>query len=107
MVLEGTTFSFFCVMDDDTIITTPTNGKILKSVTRLVVLKLLRKAKLSFAELPLSIEKVLACKEAFIVSANRDIIPVISIEGHIIGDGLIGEYTKSIMSLYQDCINSI
>jgi len=107
MVLEGTTFSFFCVMEDNTITTTPANGQILKSVTRLVILSLLRKENLSVIELPLSIEKVLTCKEAFIVSANRDVIPVTSIEGHIIGDGLVGEYTKSIMSLYQDCINSI
>jgi D-alanine transaminase/branched-chain amino acid aminotransferase len=107
MILEGTTFSFFGIMDDGTIITSPTDGKILKSVTRLVLLDLLKKSELKVSESYFSIEKALACKEAFIASSTRDIIPVTSIQGHSIGDGLVGEHTRSIMSLYQDLINSI
>jgi len=107
MVLEGTTFSFFCIMDDGMILTSPADGRILRSVTRLVLLDVLKKQQLSILESDLSIEKVLKCKEAFIASANRDVIPVVSIQGNQIGDGLVGENTKSIMSLYQDTINSI
>tara|TARA_B110000116_G_C16736068_1_gene536121 strand:- start:239 stop:1114 length:876 start_codon:yes stop_codon:yes gene_type:complete len=107
MILEGTTFSFFGIMDDGTVITSPADGKILKSVTRLVVLDILKEEELKVIESSLSIEKALACKEAFIASSTRDIIPVTSIEGHSIGDGLTGEHTKSIMSLYQDRIHSI
>jgi len=107
MVLEGTTFSFFGIMNDGTVITSPADGKILKSVTRLVLLDLLKKAELKVLESHISIEKALECREAFIVSANRDVIPVISIEGHVIGDGLVGNHTKSIMGLYQDVINAL
>ena len=107
MILEGTTFSFFCITDDGTILTSPADGRILRSVTRLVLLHLLKKHQLKIHESDLSIEKVLKCKEAFIASANRDVIPVVSIEGNRIGDGLVGEQTRSIMSLYQDCIKSI
>jgi D-alanine transaminase len=107
MVLEGTTFSFFCIMDDGMILTPPADGKILRSVTRLVLLNILKKQQLSIEESDLSIEKVLKCKEAFIASANRDVIPVVSIQGNLISDGLVGEHTKSIMSLYQETINSI
>ena len=107
MVLEGTTFSFFGIMNDGTVITPPADGKILKSVTRLVLLDLLKKAELKVLESHISIEKALECREAFIVSANRDVIPVISIEGHVIGDGLVGNQTKSIMGLYQDVINAL
>ena len=71
------------------------------------MLVLLKKHQLKIHESDLSIEKVLKCKEAFIASANRDVIPVISIEGNRIGDGLVGEQTRSIMSLYQDFIKSI
>ena len=81
MVLEGTTFSFFGIMDDGTILTSPADGRILKSVTRLVLLDILKKQQLSIEESDLSIEKVLKCKEAFIASANRDVIPVVSIQG--------------------------
>ena len=107
MVLEGTTFSFFGIMDDGTILTSSADGRILKSVTRLVLLDILKKQQLNIVESDLSIEKVLKCKEAFIASANRDVIPVVSINGNIIGDGLVGDDTKSIMSLYRECINSI
>ena len=89
------------------ILTSPADGRILRSVTRLVLLDVLKKQHLSILESDLSIEKVLKCKEAFIASANRDVIPVVSIQGNQIGDGLVGENTKSIMSLYQDTINSI
>ena len=89
------------------ILTSPADGRILRSVTRLILLDVLKKQQLSILESDLSIEKVLKCKEAFIASANRDVIPVVSIQGNQIGDGLVGENTKSIMSLYQDTINSI
>ena len=107
MVLEGTTFSFFCIMDDGTILTSPADGRILRSVTRLVLLDILKNQQLSIEESDLSIDKVLKCKEAFIASANRDVIPVVSIQGNLIGDGLVGDNTKFIMSLYQDTLNSI
>jgi D-alanine transaminase len=107
MVLEGTTFSFFCIMDNGLIQTPPADGRILRSITRLVLLDILKKQQLSIEESDLSIDKVLKCKEAFIASANRDVIPVVSIQGNLIGDGLVGKNTKSIMSLYQETINSI
>jgi D-alanine transaminase len=94
-------------MDNGMIQTPPADGRILKSVTRLVLLDILKKQQLSIEESDLSIDKVLKCKEAFIASANRDVIPVVSIQGNLIGDGLVGKNTKSIMSLYQETINSI
>ena len=39
--------------------------------------------------------------EAFIASANRDIIPVVSIDNHTIGDGKVGLIYKKLISLYQ------
>jgi Branched-chain amino acid aminotransferase/4-amino-4-deoxychorismate lyase len=39
--------------------------------------------------------------EAFIASANRDIIPVVSIDNHTIGDGKVGLIYKRLISLYQ------
>ena len=45
------------------------------------------------------IVEVYKSKEAFIASSTRDIIPVISIENNIIGDGNVGIATKKIMEL--------
>jgi purine-binding chemotaxis protein CheW len=36
-----------------------------------------------------------------IINLRGDIIPVISVDNHTIGDGLVGESTKKLMELYQ------
>ena len=108
IVLEGTTFSFFCVLNDNTILTSPADGKILKSVTRKVVLQLLEKNKYNFIERALTKKEVMNCKEAFIASSNRDIIPVKSIEGKVLfKNDSMGLITKAITKLYQDCISRL
>ena len=48
------------------------------------------------------------CKEAFIASSNRDIIPVKSIEGKVLfKNDSMGLITKAITKLYQDCISRL
>jgi|TARA_B100001105_G_scaffold198290_1_gene162063 D-alanine transaminase/branched-chain amino acid aminotransferase len=101
MVLEGTTFSFFAINHDGTVLTSNADGRILRSVTRLVLLDIMQRESISFEEKNLSLDEVYQCKEAFIVSSHRDIIPVISVDNHTIGDGLVGESTKKLMELYQ------
>ena len=53
------------------------------------------------SESTISIEDLKSSSEAFIASANRDLIPVVSVSGNQIGDGKIGPVYKKLMSLYQ------
>ena len=100
-VLEGTTFSFFIIKDDESVVTSKADGSILSSITRLALIDILKNNQISIEEKDLTLDEVYKSKEAFIASSTRDIIPVVSIENNIIGDGNIGIATKKIMELYQ------
>ena len=56
---------------------------------------------IDYIEEPISVEEIDNFSEAFIASANRDIIPVVNIDNHTIGDGKVGLIYKRLMSLYQ------
>ena len=100
-ILEGTTFSFFAINNSEVVLTAPADGNILRSVTRSALLNVIKKEEMKFEERDLPIDEMYSCKEAFIVSSTRDIIPVVSVDNHTIGDGLVGESTKKLMELYQ------
>ena len=99
-ILEGTTFSFF-IVKDDSVITTKLDGRILGSVTRKNLLRLMNLHKINHSESKIKIDDLKAASEAFIASANRDLIPVVSIDGHMIGNGKIGPKYEELMQLYQ------
>jgi len=99
-ILEGTTFSFF-IVKDDSVITTKLDGRILGSVTRKNLLRLMNLHKINHSESKIKIDDLQAASEAFIASANRDLIPVVSIDGHMIGNGKVGPKYEELMQLYQ------
>ena len=99
-VLEGTTFSFF-IVKNESVITTKLDGRILGSVTRKNLLRLMQEHNVNHDESKILIEDLQSASEAFIASANRDLIPVVSIDGHSIGDGKIGPKYQELMNLYQ------
>ena len=99
-ILEGTTFSFF-IVKNGTVITSKLDGRILGSVTRKNLLRIMDIQKIEHSESVIAIDDLKSSSEAFIVSANRDLIPVVSINGIQIGDGKIGPMYKKLMNLYQ------
>jgi len=105
-ILEGTTFSFF-IVKNDIVTTTKLDGRILGSVTRKNLLRLMNLHKINHSESKITIEDLRIPSEAFIASANRDLIPVVSIDNHKIGDGIIGPKYKQLIELYQKEIYNI
>jgi Branched-chain amino acid aminotransferase/4-amino-4-deoxychorismate lyase len=99
-ILEGTTFSFFAIKNNK-VITPKAYGRILGSVTRKNLIRIMQEHQIDFIEEPISVEDINNFSEAFIASANRDIIPVVSIDNHIIGDGKVGLIYNRLISLYQ------
>ena len=105
-ILEGTTFSFF-IIKNDIVTTAKLDGRILGSVTRKNLLRLMDYYQINHCESKITIEDLKTSSEAFIASANRDLIPVVSIDNHKIGDGIIGPKYKQLMELYQKEIYNI
>jgi branched-subunit amino acid aminotransferase/4-amino-4-deoxychorismate lyase len=106
-VLEGSTFTVFLVDAKGTILTPPLDGRILDSVTRRVVLELLRpRTDFDVREAPVELEAALSYPEAFLVSTTRNVLPVTGLDDKIIGSGLPGPVTRSVMALFKDYIDS-
>ena len=105
-ILEGTTFSFF-IVNNDSVMTSKLDGRILGSVTRKNLLRIMDLQKINHKETVISINDLKNASEAFIASANRDLIPVISIDNQLIGNGKIGPMYKKLMALYQEEISKI
>jgi branched-chain amino acid aminotransferase len=102
LILEGSTFSFFAVKGSQ-IITPPTDGKILESVTRKNVIQSCLDG-FKFEERPILVEEIASFDEAFITSANRGVVPVLKIDGSLISSS-VGSVTSSIKERYWSLIS--
>ncbi len=99
-VLEGTTANIFAVYDN-TIVTPPTADNILPGITRMTTIELAEQY-FTLEVRPLPFEELLQADEAFITSANREVMPVVEIDEHTIGDGAVGEGTQQMMALFRE-----
>tara|TARA_B100000427_G_C15438136_1_gene563927 strand:- start:176 stop:1045 length:870 start_codon:yes stop_codon:yes gene_type:complete len=99
-ILEGTTFSFF-IVKNGSVITSKLDGRILESITRKNLLRIMKEKDIDHREILIQVNELDKASEAFIASANRDLIPVVSVDGNQIGSGKIGPVYKKLKLLYQ------
>jgi branched-subunit amino acid aminotransferase/4-amino-4-deoxychorismate lyase len=72
---------------------------ILPGVTRRIVLRLARRQGLHIEYRPPRVDEVF--DEAFLTSSSRGVVPIIAIDGRVVGDGRVGEVSKILQKLYQ------
>jgi len=101
-ILEGTTFSFFAVDQNNTIITRPEDEYILGSITRRVVVEILRENDINLREKNIKISDLNDMKEAFLASSIRGVVPITRVNNTIIGNGNPGGRTLLLMQLYKE-----
>lgn len=101
-VLEGTTSNLF-IFKGDTLITPAKN--ILKGVTRKVALELARPY-FKIEEREVKTIELKSATEAFLTATNKEILPVVKIDGCKVGDGRVGENTKVLMKMFNDYVNN-
>lgn len=99
-VTEGGSSSTFIITKDRTIVTRPLSQDILPGVTRRAVLALSAESGLALDERRFSLDEAFAAAEAFFTSASSFVMPVISIDGHGIGEGRPGPHTIRLRELY-------
>ncbi len=98
-ILEGTTSNFFGVKNGKLI--TPAAGEILLGITREVILRLC-----PCEARPILYEELKELDEAFFTSSNREILPVVQIDGIKIGSGKVGPMTQDISRLFREYTNN-
>lgn len=96
-ILEGLTSNFFYVEKGK--LSTARHG-VLPGVTRRVVLHLAHRMRIGVLYRPLPLAEIPAIDEAFICSSSRGLVPVVRIDGQMIGNGLPGALTLQISEAY-------
>ena len=82
------------------ILMTPAKGR-LKGITRDVVLSLAKKVKLETFEGDITRHEVYNAEECFLTGSAAEIIPVVKVDGRVIGDGKPGKSTKKLRQLFK------
>lgn len=96
--LEASTSNFFIVKNGKLI--TVKEG-ILIGTTRNSVIRLARKAGYKIEERDIKIKELHSADEVFLTATNKDVVPVIKIDGKKVGDGKVGKNTKVLMELFR------
>lgn len=102
MVREGTRCNIFAIINDTLI--TPKTG-ILEGVTRSVILNDLELSSLAVAR-DFTVQELLSATEVFITATGKEVMPVTRINEAPVGDGMVGDVTKEIMTKFKNFYES-
>jgi branched-chain amino acid aminotransferase len=97
-IFEGTTSNLFAVIDGKLV--TPKKD-ILVGITRGIVLSIANNFKIPVVERDLYLKEIPTFQEAFITASNKEVMPVVEIDGEKVGIGNAGKITKRILSEYS------
>ncbi len=81
------------------------DGNILAGCTRKIILNLAEKKGLKFIEKDLFMADLMTADEVFLCNSIKQVVPVISIDAQVVGDGTPGPLTRQIRNLYQEEVN--
>lgn len=100
-VTEGTSNNAYIVKGNK-IITRAKSNDILHGITRAAVLRFAEEAQMEIEERNFSIEEAREADEAFITSASTFVMPVVEIDGVMLGDGSPGNVAPRLREIYID-----
>lgn len=103
-ISEGPGSCFFMVRDG-VLITPPVTASILESITRDTIIKLARNVlNIEVVERDIDRTELYICDEAFLCGSAMEVVPVLSVDGIIVGDGNPGKITQSLYDTYLDVV---
>ena len=101
LILECPRANFFIVTKDDKVLT-PESG-MLKGVSRKQVLEISAEFYHTEAR-DVTLDELRNAKEAFITSTTKNILPVVKVDGKVLGDGRPGAITRALAEKYSGMI---
>lgn len=90
------------IFKNNTLLTPPESAGILIGITRNVVLQLAKEMGIQTREELMTRYDLYAAEECFLTGTAAEIIPVVKIDGKIIGTGKPGKITLTLLKRYQD-----
>lgn len=92
------------MIKDDTIYTHPDGNLVLPGITKIMLLKVARKAGMLVKEEAFTIEDLKEADEVFASSTTMEATPIISIDGNPVGHGKRGTVVEKLQQLYVDAV---
>jgi D-alanine transaminase len=89
-VTEAASANAFIVTAEGTLVTRQVDHGILRGITRTVTFEAIRAQGRAVEERAFTLEEAYKAREAFVTSASQIVLPVVTIDGHPIGDGRPG-----------------
>ena len=100
-VTEGSSTNAWILTSDGILVTRPAEHGILRGITRGVVIEAAEAEGIAVEERPFSLSEALAAKEAFITASSTIVLPIVTVDGHRIGDGKAGPIATRLRELYH------
>jgi len=101
LIRECPRANFFIVTKDEKVLTP--ESYMLKGVSRKQVLEIASTMYLTEAR-DVTLDELRNAKEAFITSTTKNILPVVQVDGRILGDGKPGDVTRALAEKYNAMI---
>lgn len=102
IVNEGSSNNAFIVTHEGKIVTRHLGTEILHGITRKAVMALAAQENLEVEERGFTPEEAYEAREAFSTSASAFVMPVVKIDGHVLGNGVPGPIAEKLRALYID-----
>ena len=103
-ILEGTGSNFYAVQDG--VLYTADTG-ILAGITRRIILDLLPQLDIPLRLEPVHIDQISQLDEAAMSSSSRALLPVVAIEGKLVGNGRPGPISRRILAAYNEYVAGV
>lgn len=100
LVTEGSSSTAFIVDEKGTLRTRPPGTDILPSITRRTVLELAAGLSIPVEERAFSLDEAARAREAFLCSTTSFVMPVTTIDGKMIGEGVPGPVTRRLIAAH-------
>jgi D-alanine transaminase len=95
-VVREATSSNICIVVDGTVITHPLTPQILPGITRMVVIDLCRELDIPVSERFFKTDALYGAEESFLTGTVTEVLPIVTIDRHRIGDGQVGPVTAKL-----------
>jgi D-alanine transaminase len=95
-VTEGASTNAWVVTAAGTVVTRPADYAILRGITRGVLFEVIKAQGLGIEERAFTLKEAYAAREAFVTAATQIVMPVVRIDGHVIGDGKPGPVATAL-----------
>ncbi len=106
LVTEGASTNAWIIDDQGRLRTRDLTANILHGVTRKQLIALAAEANVVVSEIPFTVAEAKAAREAFITAASTFVMPVVAIDGELIGDGRPGPVATGLRALYMGAARS-